>query len=108
MRHGDLVTVAARGDYTTKPRPALVVQADVFAELHSVAVCLLSTQRVDAPLLRIDVHPGVDNGLSDSCQIMIDKLVTVPRTRVGHPLGRLDRETLLRVDRSLAVFLGIA
>lgn len=108
MKRGDLVPVAARGYYSGKPRPALVVQADVFAELESVAVCLLSTQRVDAPLLRLDVEPSDANGLAERCQIMIDKLVTVPRSRTGNPIGRLEPETLLSVDRSLAVFLGIA
>ncbi len=107
MTRGDLVTVAARGHYSGKPRPALIVQADVFAELHSVTVCLLSGELVDAPLVRLPVEPTKENGLSGLCQVMIDKIVTVPRSRIGRQIGVLERETMIRVDRSLALFLGI-
>ncbi|MEX2576637.1 MAG: type II toxin-antitoxin system PemK/MazF family toxin, partial [Halofilum sp. (in: g-proteobacteria)] len=79
MNRGDLVTVAARGSYSGKPRPALIVQSDHFAELASVTVCLLSSERIDAPLVRLDLHPNGDNGLAQPSQVMIDKLVTVPR-----------------------------
>jgi mRNA interferase MazF len=108
MRRGDIVTVADRGHYSGKPRPALVIQSDLFDELASVTLALLSSQRVDAPLIRIDVAASPTNGLNQDCQVMIDKTVTVPREKVGDPIGSLDRETLVQVDRSLAVFLGIA
>lgn len=110
MRRGDLVTVAARGHYSGKPRPALIVQADTFtaAGTESVTVCRLSTQLVDAPLVRLDLEPDVENGLEVPSQIMIDKLTTVPRAGIGQRIGRLDRDDLVRVDRALAVFLGIA
>ncbi len=108
MKRGDLVTVAARGAYSGKPRPALIVQSDHFSELASVTVCLLSTERIQAPLLRLDVEPDDTNGPAQSCQVMIDKLVTVPRSSIGQHIGTLDRDELLRVDRALAPFLGIA
>lgn len=107
MTRGDLVTVAARGHYAGKPRPALIVQSDMFAELGSVAVCLLTSERIDAPLLRLDLEPDV-TGLERPCQVMIDKIVTVPRSAIGYRIGALGRDDLLRVDRALALFLGIA
>ena len=108
MKRGDLVTVAARGHYSGKPRPAVVVQSDLFADLQSVAVCLLSTELVDAPLLRLTVEPSPDNGLTATCQIMVDKVVTVPREKLGQRIGELERELMIRVERSLALFLGMA
>lgn len=108
MNRGDLVTMAARGHYSGKPRPALIVQADLFSELQSVTVCLLSGELVDAPLLRLTVEPTEANGLSAPCQIMVDKIVAVPRERIGYRIGALEREAMVRVDRSLALFLGVA
>src|SRR5690606_28576817 len=108
MKRGDLVTVAAKGHYSGKPRPALIIQADLFAELQSVTVCLLTSELVDAPLIRLTVEPSGDNGLDKACQVQIDKLVTVPRARIGSRIGALDHETMVRVDRSLALFSCIA
>jgi mRNA interferase MazF len=108
VKRGDLVTVAAKGHYSGKPRPALIIQADLFAELQSVTVCLLTSHLVEAPLIRLTVEPNADNGLDKVCQVEIDKLVTVPRVRIGSRIGALDHETMVRVDRSLALFLGIA
>jgi mRNA interferase MazF len=108
VRRGEVVTVAARGAYSGKPRPAVVVQLELFADLESVTVCLMSSELVEAPLLRIVVDPTPDNGLEQTCQIMIDKVVTVPVARIGQHVGTLDQDTLLSLDRSLALFLGIA
>lgn len=107
MRRGDLVTVAAPGDYG-KPRPALVIQSDLFDELPSVALCLVTSELRNAPIFRITVDPGPENGLRNLSQIQIDKIVSVPRERVGSVIGRLDDATMLKVNRSLAVFAGIA
>lgn len=106
MTRGDLVTVALAGDFG-KPRPALVVQADRFAETDTVTVLLLSGSLVDAPLLRPTVHPSATNGLRKSSQVQVDKAMTVKRSRVGAPIGRLDDEAMLAVTRSLAVFLSV-
>ena len=107
MRRGDFVTVAAPGDYG-KPRPALVIQSDLFVELPSVALCLVTSELRNAPIFRITVDPGPDNGLQNISQIQIDKILSVPRERVGGVIGRLDDATMLKVNRSLAVFAGIA
>lgn len=107
MRRGDFVTVAAPGDYG-KPRPALVIQSDLFDELPSVALCLVTSELRNAPIFRITVDPDPDNGLQSISQIQIDKILSVPRERVGSVIGRLDDATMLKVNRSLAVFAGIA
>lgn len=107
MRRGDLVTVALAGDFG-KPRPAVVIQADSFADIGTVTVLLVSATLVDAPLLRIAVEPDAGNQLARTSQIMIDKAMTIRGERLGPVFGRVDDETLLAVNRSLAVFLGLA
>lgn len=107
MRRGDLVTVAAKGTYTGKPRAALIVQSDLFGELASVALCLITRELNDAPLLRISVEPTSENGLRVKSQVMVDKLVTVRRDQIGKRFGSLEHETMVSIDRSLAVFLGV-
>jgi mRNA interferase MazF len=106
VRRGDLVTVAVSGDFG-KPRPALIIQADIFEDTGTVTILLLSGTLVDAPLLRPTVHPAPANGLRKASQVMIDKAMSVKRDRIGAVIGRLDDETMLSVTRSLAVFLGI-
>lgn len=106
MQRGDVVTVAAPGDYG-KPRPALVIQSDLFEELPSVALCLVTSTLRDAPIFRITVDPSPANGLQRVSQIQIDKILTVAREHVGGVIGRLDDATLLKVNRSLAVFVGL-
>ena len=107
MRRGDLVTVAAPGDYG-KPRPALVIQSDLFDELSSVTLCLVTSTLRETPLFRITVDPSPENGLQRISQIQVDKVMTVARERIGGVIGRLDDATMLKVSRSLAVFVGIA
>jgi mRNA interferase MazF len=101
------VTVAAKGHYSGKPRPALILQSDLFAAIGSVTICLLTTEILDAPLFRLTVEPSASNGLHQVSQIMIDKIVPVPHDTLGPRIGSLDHDLLVRVDRSLAVFLGI-
>ncbi len=108
MRRGDVVVVSAPGDYG-KPRPAVIVQSDLFNETHaSVLVCLLTSDLQDAPLFRIGVEPTAESGLDAPSQIMVDKIAALRRERIGKQIGRLDDETLIRLNRSLAVFLGLA
>ena len=108
MKRGEIVTVPLPGDYG-KPRPAVVVQADLFNETHaSVTVAPVTSTLVNAPLFRLAVEPTVRNGLRALSQVMIDKLTTVRRERMGATIGELDPETLTRVNRALALWLGIA
>lgn len=107
MKRGDVVVVAAPGDFG-KPRPAVVVQSDLFNATHAtIAVCLMTSDRAAAPLFRITVEPSSENGLRVRSDIMVDKLVALRRGRVGEPIGALDRDTMVRLDRSLALFLGL-
>ena len=105
---GDVVTVAASGDYG-KPRPAVVVQSDVFpAEHASVIVCQVTSTLTDAPDFRVTVEPSARNGLRRTSQIMADKPVTVRRERISARIGRLDSPELLRLNRALAFCMGLS
>lgn len=107
MRRGDLVTVALQGDLG-KPRPALIVQSDLF-DLHpSVVVLPVTSDLHDLPLFRVPVEPSPGTGLRQRSDIMVDKPQAVSRARLGQAIGRVDDGTLLTVDRLLALFLGIA
>ena len=101
------MTVAMQGD-SRKPRPALVIQADAFADHATVTVLPVSSRMVDAPLLRLTVAPDAANGLRRPSQIMIDKAMTIMRAKIGEAIGRLDGDAMVEVERRLAVFLGIA
>ena len=105
MRRGDLVAVAIPGDFG-KPRPALIIQSDHFDVTATVTVLLISGTLVEAPLIRLTVDPTSENGLRKRSQIMIDKAMTVRRNRLTEPFGQLDEETMVAVNRSLALFLG--
>ena len=107
MKRGDLVTVAMSGDFG-KPRPALVLQSDHFDATATVTVLLISSTLVDAPLIRLAVEPSAENGLRKPSQVMVDKAMTVRRDRVGAAFGRLEDDTMVAVNRSLALFLGFA
>lgn len=107
MKRGDLITVAMTGDFG-KPRPALVIQSDQFVDTATVTVLLISSIIVDAPFIRVTVEPDVANALRRPSQIMIDKTMSVKRERCGETFGRLDDETMIAVNRTLALFLGFA
>src|SRR5512135_3645332 len=102
MKRGAIVVVAARGAYTGKPRPALVVQSDLFNPTHaSVTVCPITSDCVDAPLFRVTLPPGARTGLAAPSQVMIDKIVTVPRAAVVRAIGRCDDTHLDLIDDAL-------
>ena len=106
MMRGDFVTIAMQGDFG-KPRPALVIQADQFAEHATVTVLPVTGMLVAAPLLRITVQPSAENGLQKPSQVMVDKAITVKRDKIGQVFGRIDGDAIMEVERCLAVFLGI-
>jgi len=107
MRRGDLVTVALQGDLG-KPRPALIIQSDLFDTHPSVTILPVTSELRVAPLFRIAVNPGELNGLSKPSQVMVDKPQSISREKIGAVIGHLDDETMLAVNRALAVFLGFA
>lgn len=107
MRRGDLVRIALQGDYG-KPRPALVIQSDLFSEHPSITILPVTSELRDAPLFRLTLEPNPENGLRVPSQVMVDKAQTVPREKVGDMFGRIDDGTLVAVNRALALFLGFA
>jgi mRNA interferase MazF len=106
VKRGDFVTVALQGDFG-KPRPALIVQADRFDETATVTILPVTSAFVDAPLLRLTVEPSETNGLQKRSQIMVDKVSTTQRDKLGSAFGCLESDAMLSVTRSLAVFLGV-
>ena len=107
MKRGDFVTITMQGDFG-KPRPALVIQADQFDEHATVTVLPVTSTQVAAPLFRITVQPSTANGLRKPSQVMVDKAMTVKRDKVGQTFGHIDIDAMVKVERCLAVFLGIA
>ena len=107
MKRGDLVTIAIQGDFG-KPRPALVIQSDRYDEHTTVTVLPVTSALVAAPLFRIMLEAGTETGLQKRSQVMVDKAVTVKRDKVGATFGRANADTMVEVERCLAVFLGIA
>ena len=108
MTRGEIWTVASGPDYAGKPRPAVVLQSDRFNELSSVTICPFTTNAAEAPLFRIVVAPDDENRLRELSRIMIDKVTTVSRSKLGTRIGRLSDEDIVRVNRAVMVFLGLA
>jgi mRNA interferase MazF len=108
VKRGAIVVVAAKGAYTGKPRPALVVQSDLFNPTHqSVTICPITSDCVDAPLFRIALPPGERTGLRVVSQIMVDKIVSVPRSAITAEIGRCDTAELEAAEDALRRWLGI-
>ena len=108
MSRGDVVIVAAPGDYG-KPRPAVIVQTDAFPETHaSVVVCQLTSDLSDAPDFRVTIEPSRETGLRLRSQVMADKPVTIRRERVGERIGRLGPADMTRLNVALAFVMGLA
>lgn len=108
MRRGDIYTVAGGPDYAGKPRPVVIVQDDRFGATASLTICPFTTDPTPAPLFRIAVEPSAANGLTAVSRLMADKLTTVAKDKLGRRVGRLDDETMLRLNRAMLVFLGMA
>ena len=108
MRRGDVVTVAAPGDYG-KPRPAVIIQSDAFPDTHaSMIVCQMTSDIAEAPDFRITIEPTESNGLLLRSQIMADKPVTIRRERVGRRIGSLNENDIDRLNVALAFIMGLA
>lgn len=106
MRRGDIVIVAMQGDFG-KPRPALVIQSNLFAEHPTITILPITSDRRDTPLFRLDVEPDATNGLRVTCQIMVDKAQSVRREKIGDRIGRLDDSQMLAVSQALALWTGL-
>ncbi|HEX9876082.1 MAG TPA: type II toxin-antitoxin system PemK/MazF family toxin [Gammaproteobacteria bacterium] len=108
MRRGEIWAVAGGGGYAGKPRPAVILQDDRFDATASITVCAFTTDPTPAALFRLVVKPSDRNGLNVSCRLMVDKITTVPKSKIGDQIGRLDDEDIVRLNRAVLVFLGFA
>ena len=108
MKRGEIWTVAGGKDYAGKPRPVVILQDDRFDRTDSITICAFTTDATDAPLFRLAVEPSENNGLRAVCRLMVDKITTVPKSRIGTRAGRLGDADMLRLNRAVLVFLGIA
>lgn len=108
MRHGELWTAAGGKHYAGKPRPVLVVQDDRFDATDSITICPVTSDPTEIPLLRIRLDPESGSGLAQPSNIMVDKLTTMPRSRLGQYIGGVSDTDMLALSRALVVFLGLA
>ncbi len=107
MRRAEIWTVAGGSGYAGKPRPAVIIQDDRF-DTDSVTICPFTTDPTDAPLFRLNIEATLLNGLQESCRLMVDKMTTVSRSKLGLQVGALEDADLVRLNRAIVVFLGIA
>lgn len=108
ISRGDVWTAAGGADYAGKPRPVVVLQDDRFEHTVSITICPLTTNPTDVPLLGPSVSPTDGNGLKSPCRLMVDKITTIPRARLGIRIGRLDDQDIADLNRAVLVFLGLA
>jgi len=108
VKRGEVWTVAGGPDYAGKPRPAVILQGDAFDATASITICPFTTHPVDAPLMRLPIEPSARNGLQSTSHLMIDKITTVSKAKLDIRVGRLSDEDIVRVNRAVVVFLGLA
>lgn len=108
MKRGEIWTAAGGSDYAGKPRPVIIVQDDGFDATASITICSFTTDPSDAPLFRLAVDPSERNGLLSPCRMMVDKITTVPKSKMGALVGRLDEVDVARLNQAMMVFLGLA
>lgn len=108
MKRGEIWTIAGGKDYAGKPRPAVIVQDDRFDATASLTVCAATTDPTEAPLIRLAIEPDAQNGLRAPCRLMVDKITTIPKSKIGAYIGSLADEDIMRLNRAILVFLGLA
>jgi mRNA interferase MazF len=108
MKRGEIWTVSGGGDYTGKPRPCAIVQDNAFDVTRSITICAFTTDPTEAPLFRVQIEPDDHNGLSSPSSLMVDKITTVPKEKLGKRIGELTDEDVLRLNQAMIVFLGLA
>ena len=108
MRRGDIWTASGGQDYAGKPRPVVIVQDDSFDGTASVTICAFTSDTTEAPLFRLLVEADEGNGLRLASRLMVDKITTVPKSKLGERIGRLADEDILRLNRAMLVFLWLA
>lgn len=108
MRRGEIWTAAAGTGYVGKPRPVVIIQDDRFDATDSVTVCAFTTDPAEAPLIRLPVQADEINGLHGPCSLTVDKITTVPRSKLDERIGRLGNDDMVRLSRAVLVFFGLA
>jgi mRNA interferase MazF len=108
LRRGEIWTGAGDVEYAGKPRPVLIIQHQNFENLDSVTICGFTSDPTDLPLFRILIEPSPLNGLESRSRIMVDKIVTIRKSKLGYRIGRLDDKDIARLDRAIATFLGLS
>jgi mRNA interferase MazF len=107
LKRGEIWTVAGGKDYVGKPRPAVILQDDHFDATESITVCAVTTDPADAPLFRIPIAPNERNGLNSPSRLMVDKITTVPKNKLGRRIGNLDPKDMEYVNQAILIFLGL-
>lgn len=108
MKRGEIWTVAGGKDYAGKPRPAVIVQDDRFDATGSITICAITSDKTEAPLFRIVIQLSDQNGLTTTSRLMVDKITTIPKSKLGSRIGRLDASDMARVNQAMLIFLGLA
>ncbi len=107
MKRGEVWTVSGSG-YAGKPRPAVIIQDDRFDATASVTICVFTSDPTEAPLFRLPIQPSEGNGLRSNSRLMVDKMTTVGRDKLGQRIGRLNGDDVVRLNRAILVFLGFS
>lgn len=108
MKRGEVWTITGGEHYAGKPRPVVIIQDDAFDSTDSITICAFTTNPTDAPLFRLVVDPNDRNGLRAISRLMVDKITTIPKAKLGHRIGRLEDAEMARLNQAIAVFLGLA
>ena len=108
MNRGEIWSASAGSGYAGKPRPVVIVQDDRFDATASVTVCAFTTDPTDAPLIRLLIEADEVTGIRESSRLMVDKITTIPRSKLGERIGQLSGDDMIRLSRALVVFLGLA
>ena len=108
MKRGEVWTAAGGANYTGKPRPVVIVQDDRFDATTSISICAFTSDPTDAPLMRLAVEPSEANGLKTTSRLMVDKITTVPKSKLRSRIGKLTDTDMVRLNRAMMVFLGLA
>jgi mRNA interferase MazF len=107
LKRGEIWTVAGSGDYAGKPRPVVILQDDRFDRTDSITICAFTSDPTEAPLFRLNIEPSSENGLRVVSRLMVDKITTVPKTKLGKCIGKLADAEIVRLNRAVIVFLGM-
>jgi mRNA interferase MazF len=108
LKRGQLISIAMQGGFG-KPRPALIIQSDMFNESHAtITVALITSDLIDAPIFRVNIDPTEENGLNHKSQIQVDKMMTIKKDKVGSVIGKSDDATMIKINRAMALWVGLA